>query len=211
MYSHKGEKEIYMDKKSIKEMYYSLGMIANVIYGDNFPRAMMQYITRPLELIALMSRDVHVPRRRDEFGKVRKSSEHEINEIARLMDNISPDLPRKNTNPVDEGAFWNGYYHYMAAVSQSRQYGAKELAQFGFAIFGEQWQTPMSRALKLSDSGRLREWLSGQKRIPAGVWAELGALLRARQKTVEEVLRLTVEDEPGTEMNISEKARQKYT
>lgn len=184
-----------MEKPTVNEMYYSLGMIANVIYGDKFPRKLMQYTIKPLELIALMSRDVHTPLRRHEFGKPRKLSEREKDEIARLMDTITPDMPLKNINPADEGAFWNGYYHYMAAVSQSRKYGPAELAQFGNAIFGEQWQSAMARTLGLSDSSRVREWLSGKRRIPVSVWAELGALLRKRQKTVEEVLRLTEQDQ----------------
>lgn len=57
----------------------------------------------------------------------------------------------------------------------------------GEALFGERWQTDLSRELGLSDARRIRQWLTGRP-IPAGVWADICSLLRQRQMTIERVL-----------------------
>ncbi|MDR0249979.1 MAG: hypothetical protein LBI35_01495 [Burkholderiales bacterium] len=50
----------------------------------------------------------------------------------------------------------------------------------GRALFGEAWQTDLSRALKLSGSRRVRAWIAAERPIPPGVWQEIADLLRER-------------------------------
>ena len=53
------------------------------------------------------------------------------------------------------------------------------LARCGIALYGERWQSPLSRALGVSDRS-VRAWVAGTRSIPAGVWGELATLLRER-------------------------------
>jgi len=59
------------------------------------------------------------------------------------------------------------------------------LRQAGEALFGDYWQAGLTKALGLSDSRRVRQWLAAddsksRRPIPPGVWPEIVALLRAR-------------------------------
>lgn len=70
----------------------------------------------------------------------------------------------------------------------AKKYGADELRIAGEALFGDRWQTDMSRELGLTDARRIRQWLSGDRPIPVGVWADVCGLLRQRQMTIDRVL-----------------------
>jgi hypothetical protein len=54
-----------------------------------------------------------------------------------------------------------------------------EVAESGRALFGDRWQTPLARALKVSDR-TLRRWLADQAVVPVGVEGEIQALLRVQ-------------------------------
>lgn len=55
------------------------------------------------------------------------------------------------------------------------------LRRVGEALFGSAcWQSELTRALGISDSRRVREWLSRGRSIPPGIWPELVELLRRR-------------------------------
>ena len=58
----------------------------------------------------------------------------------------------------------------------------------GKALYGGRWQTDLARDLGLSDGRRIRQWLSDERPIPAGVWRELGQLLAERKKLISDVL-----------------------
>lgn len=46
------------------------------------------------------------------------------------------------------------------------------LARVGETLFGPRWQSDVARVLDV-DSRRVREWLSGSRSIPPGIWADL--------------------------------------
>nr|NJM01845.1 hypothetical protein [Desulfobacula sp.] len=50
----------------------------------------------------------------------------------------------------------------------------------GLALYGPRWQTDLSRALNLSDARRIRQWMSGDRPIPPGIWPDLVDLLKIR-------------------------------
>lgn len=53
------------------------------------------------------------------------------------------------------------------------------LREAGEALYGPRWQSDLARDLRVSDR-TVRRWDAGQNEIPAGVWADLRALLKAR-------------------------------
>lgn len=53
-----------------------------------------------------------------------------------------------------------------------------DLARAGRILFGERWQTDMAAALKLGDSARIRQFMSGYRSIPDGIADEIVVLLR---------------------------------
>ena len=57
------------------------------------------------------------------------------------------------------------------------------LISAGQALYGERWQTDLARDLGLSDARRIRQWLSGDRPIPALEY-ELMGLLVDRQSLV---------------------------
>ncbi len=96
--------------------------------------------------------------------------------------------PPNGVSAEDQGQFWLGYYHYLTAIEYARKYGATELCRAGEALYGARWQSDLSRALGLSDPSRLRQWLSGARPIPVGVWADVCTLLRQRQTSIDMIL-----------------------
>lgn len=63
----------------------------------------------------------------------------------------------------------------------------EELAEAGRVLFGDRWQSDMARELRLSDSRRIREWISGERSIPSGVRADVVKLLRLRATAAEDL------------------------
>ena len=61
-----------------------------------------------------------------------------------------------------------------------------DLEKIGRALYGEQWQTPLSRDLGMSDRS-LRYLADGTRPIHAELAAELLALLRARRDELDEL------------------------
>lgn len=53
------------------------------------------------------------------------------------------------------------------------------LREAGEALYGPRWQSDLARDLNVSDR-TVRRWDAGQNEIPAGVWADLRGLLKAR-------------------------------
>jgi len=54
------------------------------------------------------------------------------------------------------------------------------LIKSGKALYGERWQTDLARDLGLSDGRRIRQWLSGDRPIPEGIWNDIAKLLADR-------------------------------
>lgn len=53
------------------------------------------------------------------------------------------------------------------------------LREAGMALYGPRWQSDLARDLKVNDR-TVRRWDAGTHDMPAGLWAELRALLKAR-------------------------------
>ena len=70
------------------------------------------------------------------------------------------------------------------------------LINVGIALYGERWQTDLARDLGLSDGRRIRQWLSGDRPIPEGVWDDLGKLLADRKNVINEDLNAIHNDFP---------------
>lgn len=74
----------------------------------------------------------------------------------------------------------------ISAPAEARPTDEKDLLrQAGEALFGDYWQAGLTKALGLSDSRRIRQWLAPEgsksfRPIPPGIWPEIVALLRAR-------------------------------
>jgi len=55
----------------------------------------------------------------------------------------------------------------------------------GRALYGERWQTDIARDLGLTDGRRVRQWLSGDRPVPPGVWKALAELLEERKRKLD--------------------------
>lgn len=71
--------------------------------------------------------------------------------------------------------------------------GPDELVIAGQALYGDRWQTDLSKALGLSDPRRIRQWLSDREKsnyrgIPEGIWKDVFKLLEERGKEIERTL-----------------------
>jgi len=51
----------------------------------------------------------------------------------------------------------------------------------GNALYGARWQTDLARDLGLSDGRRVRQWLSGDRSVPVGVWRDIDKLINERR------------------------------
>lgn len=71
------------------------------------------------------------------------------------------------------------------AKVRSMKRNASTLAIIGTALYGPNWQTPLSIALEVSDR-TVRYWVEGRA-IPDGVWADIAELCRARAAALDEL------------------------
>lgn len=163
-----------------KEIMYTVGQLVRCVYGVDVPVNVQNTIIRfPAKGIGLMN----------QRGDIINTANQD--EVMRLMNKIPSDL----TDPKDkmefdaQGAFWLGYYHYAKITDDVANYGANELTVVGNALYGDQWQTALSRDLELSSSRRLRAWLSGERKIPTGIWFDVVELLKARHLKIGEIIK----------------------
>lgn len=163
-----------------KEIMYTVGQLVRCVYGVDVPVNVQNTIIRyPAKGIGLMN----------QRGDIINTANQD--EVMRLMDKIPSDL----TDPKDkmefdaQGAFWLGYYHYAKITDDVANYGANELTVVGNALYGDQWQTALSRDLKLSSPRRLRAWLSGERKIPTGIWFDVVELLKKRHLKIGEIIK----------------------
>ena len=98
-----------------------------------------------------------------------------------LMSRLPPALfDSQEAKESNQGPFWLGYYHWGALHEQEAVFGTEELQEAGRALYGDRWQTDLTRELGLKDARRIRQWMSEDRPIPAGVWAQIAQLLRSR-------------------------------
>lgn len=67
----------------------------------------------------------------------------------------------------------------MSALDQ-RRHDRALLAQVGEALYGDTWQSALSRALDVEPRA-VRRWVSNQNVIPPGVWAQVRELIHKRR------------------------------
>lgn len=67
--------------------------------------------------------------------------------------------------------------------------GPEHLKMAGEALFGTRWQTDLANALQLSDVRRIRQWMAGERKIPAGIWGDICILLRRRQMSIDDIIK----------------------
>ncbi|MBS6051259.1 MAG: hypothetical protein KH827_05145 [Haemophilus haemolyticus] len=163
-----------------KEIMYTVGQLVRCVYGVDVPVNVQNTIIRfPAKGIGLMN----------QRGDIINTANQD--EVMRLMNKIPSDL----TDPKDkmefdaQGAFWLGYYHYAKITDDVANYGANELTVVGNALYGDQWQTALSRDLALSSPRRLRAWLSGERKIPTGIWFDVVELLKERHLKIGEIIK----------------------
>jgi hypothetical protein len=60
------------------------------------------------------------------------------------------------------------------------------LRQAGEALYGERWQSELSRAIGVSDR-TMRRWISAPYEIPGGVWNDIQQLLLQRRAAIEKL------------------------
>lgn len=160
------------------EIMRNIGKLVSAVYGGDVPLNVQNTIIRyPVKGIGLMAR--------------RKDLDLSSEEIGRIINKIPADLedPKDKMSFDCQGAFWIGYYHYAKLASDVADYGRQELEALGKVLYGEQWQSNLSRDLGLSSPRRIREWISGDRKIPTGIWDEIAELLRAKQLKISELLK----------------------
>ncbi|MCT8281731.1 helix-turn-helix domain-containing protein [Xanthomonas translucens] len=160
---------------TIETTMYTLGQIARAVYpqGD-IPNAILDtLLTRPAAGLGMLAdaAPAHAMRRTpDKHGDYDK-----------LVGSLPADLTNGPIPVTNQGPFWTGWYHYMTALDRSKKWGPEQLARAGTLLFGDRWQSDLARALGVDDR-RVRQWLSGDRKPPAGVWADIAGLLRQRQQ-----------------------------
>lgn len=151
----------------------TLGMIVRAMWPDgDVPQNVWDIVTvRPATAVGLLGKMM-----------VRLDDTRQA-EIADLMQRLPADLtdPSGGVPTDDQGPFWIGYYHYSTALKRAQMLGPDALRKVGEALYGERWQTDIARDLGLSDARRVRQWLSNDRPIPAGVWADLNVLVNERR------------------------------
>lgn len=163
----------------MEQTMYTLGMIARAIWpgaGDLPQNIIDVVLTRPASGLALMLK----------HKDNRASKQKAITELVDKLGDVKD--PEGGVKGEDQGPFWLGYYHYAAALNHAKNYGPTELEAAGKALFGDRWQTDLSRALGLSDARRIRQWMAKDRKIPAGIWADICGLLRHREMSIKNVL-----------------------
>lgn len=152
---------------------YTLGKLARVIYKDDMipTNVLTLLLDKPATGVGMLMKSLQARRATDP-----KHKDHD-RRVGQLFDQLPVALPDGPVGVEAQGPFWLGYYQ-APANPVSRDING--LRQAGEQLFGPQWQTPLANALNLSDARRIREWLSGERRIPSGVWNDLRRLASER-------------------------------
>lgn len=153
---------------------YVLGQIARVVYAANErgvpPNVLAMLLSRPSVGLGMM---LQSPEARTALDERRDAYDERLRS---LVDRLPASLP-DSVRLEEQGPFWLGWYHTPPWPIKRDIHGLREA---GEALFGHQWQTALAGALGLSDARRVRQWLSGERRIPDGIWGDVKRLLKER-------------------------------
>jgi len=157
---------------NIENTMYTLGQLVRAVWpAGNVPPATLDVLlVQPATGLALITKH-----------KAFASADRDV--VDPLLAKLQADIkdPVGGVKVEDQGPFWLGYYHYLSALEHARNWGPEQLERAGKLLYGDRWQSDLARALGVGDR-RVREWASGDRRPPAGVWADIAALLRQRQQ-----------------------------
>lgn len=157
---------------NIESTMYTLGQLARAIWpAGDMPQSITDtLLTRPASGLALATQHA-------------AASKADPEAVAAIIAKLPADLadPSGGVRIEDQGPFWTGYYHYLTALDRARTWGASQLERAGQLLYGSRWQSDLARDLSVNDR-RVRQWMAGERPIPAGVWADVAGLLRQRQQ-----------------------------
>jgi hypothetical protein len=151
------------------EVMYTLGQLTRCAFpGGAEPTITDVIVAKPATGLAKIMQSLPAQTKGEDFE--------------RLVNRLPADLsdPLGGVKVEDQGPFWIGYYHWLSSTNDARSKGPDELAEAGQALYGERWQTDLARDLGIADARRVRQWMTGDRPIPAGVWADIARLLRQR-------------------------------
>ncbi len=150
----------------------TLGQIVRVVFDNEPPSNILTLLlSKPAKGITLVIKSAEGLRANDPHRQGQDGR------LASLMAKLPAELPPGPISVEMQGPFWLGYYQTPKRPVQRDVQG---LRQAGEALYGSTWQTSLAQALELSDARRVREWLSGDRRVPPGVWDDIKRLLEAR-------------------------------
>ena len=66
----------------------------------------------------------------------------------------------------------------------------------GEALYGERWQSPLSRDLGVTDR-TIRNWLSNRHERPADLYGRLHSLLQERSEIIKQIVQSIVHENSG--------------
>jgi len=164
----------------MKDAMYTLGMLCRAIWPDLIEKPPLSYfdkLAQPATLLALMLKHPANSKDKEQL-------------VGDLVDRLPANFhdPKGGVKAEDQSAFWLGYYHLPTATDAAKNCGPAELEMVGNALFGDRWQTDMSRELGLSDARRVRQWMAAERPIPVGVWADINQMLRQRQLSIDRLI-----------------------
>lgn len=160
---------------NIEQTMYTLGQLARSVYPTGeIPAPMLDaLLTRPVAGLGMLAKSPPARAMRRTYDK---HGDHD-----KLVAMLPADLTTGPVPLADQAHFWAGWYHYLTALDRAGKWGPDQLARAGALLYGDRWQSDLARALGVGDR-RVREWVAGDRRPTAGVWAEIAALLRQRQQ-----------------------------
>ncbi|MCT8309197.1 hypothetical protein RMA73_00080 (plasmid) [Xanthomonas translucens pv. translucens] len=158
---------------STDKIMYTLGQLARAVYpkGEIPPAMLNALLTRPAIGLGMLSKSPPARAQRRTYDK------HV--DYDKLVASLPADITAGPVPVADQGHFWLGWYHYLAALDRAGKWGPDQLIRAGKLLYGDRWQSELARDLGVADR-TVRAWVSGARKPVAGVWADIAALLRQR-------------------------------
>lgn len=171
---------------------YVLGQLCRELYGSDMPDNVRRAIYLSPRAGLAKAMHLYMTKHQPTEKSRRDAAQDRIGYLVNKLSAVDAQWPAQASH-AEQGTFLGGYYAYMTGEQYSARLGPEQLRMAGEALYGEQWQSEMTRALGLSDSRRVRQWMapadsSSYRRIPAGIWADVAVLLRQRSDATQQVL-----------------------
>lgn len=154
----------------LSDTMYTLGKLTRCVYPNGADASVTELmLTQPATGLAWL-------KQASEARKV-------CDDIDYLLSRVPGDLvdPQGSISASDQGMFWLGYYQWSAEMQKAQWLWPADLAEASLFLFGDTWEAQLSTALGLTDPQQVRQWLSGTRAIPVGVWEDLAGLLQQQR------------------------------